>query len=87
MMFKVVFAYALLRGILDALAGRANLEERLMSIAVGRAYRQIRQSVKAVQPAVIELGRAAHELALAFRWWHLRHPELWQPAHRIEEDV
>jgi hypothetical protein len=85
MTFKVVFLWAILRGILDYLSGRPNLHERLATVRLNQSRRAIKEAHRHLFAAASELASALAQevlrVAKAWRSYHLAHPELWQQPH------
>ncbi len=73
-MFKAVFLYAVVRGILDHLTGRPDLHERLAKIELARVF-------TAAQPVAAELAGHLRRIVFEMRLYWLAHPELWQQPH------
>jgi hypothetical protein len=85
MTFKVVFLWAILRGILDYLTGRTDLRVELTRIRLARAMEETSRAMQAQMAPlgayVADLGRGFYALALHWQACHLAHPELWQQPH------
>ena len=68
MIFRVAFAYALLRGLLDWLTRRPDLQRRLFVMRLNKAFR-------ATRPAMQRLAESTLAVAADFRRFYHAHRE------------
>lgn len=71
MIFRVVFAYAVARGAIDALTGRPHLQYRIAKVMLARAQRQMKEAMKEatrqVRAVQADMTKAVLEMAVAYR--------------------
>ncbi len=70
MIFRTALAYALLRGLLDALMRRPCVKERYMVVILARVFRAARRPVQEVVESMRELSRLM--LRLVRPPWYVR---------------
>ncbi len=66
-MLKAVFAYAVLRGLLDALTKRPDLHKRLLMVRLTKVMRAAAVAFGPFNDSLSELARDFHGFALALR--------------------
>jgi hypothetical protein len=65
--FRFVFLYAVLRGVLDALLGRPDLQGRLMRVLLARQFRAMLPAIREISKAFVGISKEFTRTATRLR--------------------